>query len=390
MYMIYMMILTKSLGRSAMSREIVEDNLDQYIKSANKSRYKLDKIKTFYVLVFMLFIIGVIVLFHNINLNNNKQKSEAEVGQYSDDSNNVIKLKPGYYYSKYLGLVIKVPQHYYGEERNGKISLESDSRKGLIKLEREYTQYSSLEEALNNTNNELLKSAERFSWNSLDNKIHGISVEIDNPKAYYYNYYFYRDHFIYNLLTNSIDALPDYFDIANELQFSSVPITPTPNVRKSYDFVELLNENFLALDVMDAGYSIEHPSEMEVGKFRDQNEAIYLSLISQTQKETEVYDGLLIKIFYYENINNELINIIKDKKNKKNDEYDWTKVENIIVNGNNGWKIIQCCYMGESYQYFFLTKNGRKYIRIDIYSNGPDSSSYEKIIDRMINSLKFI
>lgn len=337
---------------------------------------------------YKLFILIILLGFLSIVYITFSYRQPHEVLKIPSPSQPIV-IHPGYYYSNLLKIVIQVPEFYEGKEDYGIITLENTQRKGKIVIEREYTKYSSLEGALNNSNNKLIKNAKRYKWSSLDKQINGSSLEISND-GYAKIYFFYKDNYIYSIFVNSPALLPDFFDVTESVQYSYVPITPTPNLRKVYDFEKILKEQFFVFENKELGFSIQYPPEMSQEVILYSEKQAVFSLISQTTEGTEVYDGLLMKISSYNNDKNSFDHILDEYNTYYNNDFDRRKIEKLVIAGNKTWKVTQCCYAGESNIYFVLDKKKNKYLRIEVYPMGSDKEEYLKIINRMLETIKFI
>ena len=120
---------------------------------------------------------------------------------------------------------------------------------------------------------------------------------------------------------------------------------------------------------------------------------IELSLLSQLKDvETEVHDGMIIKIAYFENSKRLTLEQIIQEQTKNYDiETGFgTRMESgLTINGNRGAKLIDCCFGGETEMYYFLTKEGRYFIEIMVFTAGQNKMQFEMVAEKIISSLSF-
>jgi len=200
-----------------------------------------------------------------------------------------------------------------------------------------------------------------------------------------------------------------YVNSSTDLNTKPLTASPTSVIRKrtSYDFEKILGKEFLVFENKEFGFKIKYPLEIELYKYgvqETQSRIMYvadeqpiggieLSLLSQPKDvETEVYDGMLIKIAYYENLKNRTLEEIIQEQTKNYDIKTGfgTRMKGVLtINGNKGAKLIDCCFGGETEMYYFLTKGGKYFIQLVVFTVGEDERQFEMVAEKIIYSLSF-
>lgn len=160
------------------------------------------------------------------------------------------------------------------------------------------------------------------------------------------------------------------------------------NNRIVYDFTKILSENFLTLRNEQLGLSIRYPKEAII---YHADQKVNISLVSQTTEGTELFDGLSIHLFYSENLDRSTLEQIVPQKTKSDysEEGVVSLREHVTINNSPSLKIFTCCWGGGTLSYYFLSKNNKYIVQINIFSVGPDKTKFDQIADRIIQSFQY-
>lgn len=178
-----------------------------------------------------------------------------------------------------------------------------------------------------------------------------------------------------------------------------------PDTRRTYDFEKILQERFNVYINKEVGFAINYPPEAEANSWDadmvinrygpsykdDVYAAVNFSMIAQPPGAYELYDGAEYTVIYFKNTNNKTVEEFVKPLLDYDPKYGTgTKLDGeIYVDGVKGVKLSYCCYANGSTMYLFPVKNKQYIIEINITPYGKDGNSYDKIGDRMIQSLKF-
>ncbi|HSW88814.1 MAG TPA: hypothetical protein VLG12_06655 [Candidatus Saccharimonadales bacterium] len=184
--------------------------------------------------------------------------------------------------------------------------------------------------------------------------------------------------------------------------------SPTVSLRKRtvYNFGKLMTEKLLKYENTDMGFSIGYLPEEQPYIHEDKNlqtdfvgfgkeisnGAVSFGLSSQPSGAYELYDGFNLSIISFPlESSKSLEQLVHEAYVDHYDQYGFgTKVVGVVLlSGNKAWKIASCCMGGENYSYYLSTKNN-KYLRIDIYSLGPEKDKFNLVVDRMLSSIIII
>ena len=165
--------------------------------------------------------------------------------------------------------------------------------------------------------------------------------------------------------------------------------------RNQFNFEEITNTPFATYTNHESGFSIQYPTNAEFSTIPQEGiielpfvEGLSISLISQIQRQTEVYDGLLIKIMMYRNNNNYSLNDIVPTVGPTSQPGIREK-EPITVNGISGYKTTYCCYAGGSTSYYFESKDKKYFVEMAFFSAGPEKKEFDQVAEKIIQSIKF-
>lgn len=197
----------------------------------------------------------------------------------------------------------------------------------------------------------------------------------------------------YYLGKNSGQAIPD-----------NIISTPTPEViqgfnpsitviKPSWVMFNANQQSWRAYDNVTNGLSLTFPSEFELDENRGGG-AFRILFAGPTQKDqTELYDGIGLT-FSSGVMNNkalkEIVNLaVADKiKNPVNPGNPIIEYPREITYGNlNGYQY-KTQELGE-YTIIYLTDGSQKYIRIIKITDDPTNKGFEKMVDKILATLKF-
>lgn len=172
--------------------------------------------------------------------------------------------------------------------------------------------------------------------------------------------------------------------------------------RVTYDFNKFSTEDFIVFKSQKIGFALRHPKEMKVYYHNpsENNNYLYndlkfteyinLSLTSQLAEGVELFDGLSIDIYYYQNQGKLTIEsaIPKMDQNEYPREGDIILKEDLFINKIKITKALICCWGGGHTDYYFTTENGNWFIIISIFSAGPDKEKFIQLADKILQSLE--
>lgn len=147
-------------------------------------------------------------------------------------------------------------------------------------------------------------------------------------------------------------------------------------------------------------FSFKYPSETEAKEITTQSEgnrkvlfAVSTSKTGATQRQnTEFYDGYSFTVMTVEKLPAETIDNIANEfiLSCKNVGELTKPLENKIKNGTRGLTF-SCRGLGEfTYWLFSASKADNNYFELRIFSEGPDKSNYQKTIDQILSTFKFL
>lgn len=183
---------------------------------------------------------------------------------------------------------------------------------------------------------------------------------------------------------------------SNQNADSSPSSSPQDSTIKRLDFTKILNERYTVLKIDTYGFSLQHPPEATVYDYTNEEikekgstkfpngsvveKAINISLTPIIPKiATEFYEGLAVDIFLLKNTGKRtLAQFVTENTQQK---------EEIAINGQQAFKVIIKDQMANISRYFLINKSHEYFIVLEVYSIGNDLIQYQKVADKIINSV---
>lgn len=166
--------------------------------------------------------------------------------------------------------------------------------------------------------------------------------------------------------------------------------------RVLFNFEEILSSSFNTYSFPQAGFSIQYPQSTEFTKIPKESivnkydlpfvDGRGISLVSQIQEGTELYDGMQILILIYLKGTLTLEEIVPPVNNTSS--YKVLERKIVTINGNDAYKTIECCYVSDMTTYYLKSKDNKYLIEISVFSAGPDEKKFDEIADKIIRTIK--